>query len=86
MNLFIAGCDHRRVRAVTRLFSLVALIRLAFTSDSDVIALPSFLFFPLLFFSLLRPVLKDRDGEVLSLDLSVSSPAMHLGGDASRYR
>lgn len=55
MNLFIVGCDHRRVRAVTRLFSLVALIRLAFTSDWDVIALPSFLFFPLLFFLFFVP-------------------------------
>lgn len=86
MNLFIAGCDHRRVRAVTRLFSLVALnssciyIRLGCNRAS------LFSFFPSPFFSLLRPVLKDRDGEVLSLDLSVSSPAMHLGEDASRYR
>jgi len=44
----IAGCDHRRVRTVTRLFSLIALIRLAFTSDSDVI--PFFGFFSLFFF------------------------------------
>lgn len=52
----IAGCVHRRVRTVTRLFSLVALIRLAFTSDSDVIAIPFFFFFfPFFFFLFVVP-------------------------------
>ena len=52
MNILLQAAVHRRVRTVTRLFSLVALIRLAFTSDSDVIALSFFIIFFLSFFFL----------------------------------
>lgn len=52
MNLLFAGCDHRRVRTVTRLFSLVALISSYIYIRLVMSRFPFFLFFPLFFFPL----------------------------------
>lgn len=81
MNLLLQACDHRRVRTVTRLFSLVALIRPAFTFNSVAIALPffSFLFFPFSFLSSarLKDTRDDRSSTVGVLERA-TSPAMRF--------